>query len=293
MAIMAMSGIPIVSLLCLLVCPIAVVAAIMLFRRRKGPTHPICGKCGYAVRGLPTFTCPECGSDLREVGISMPGTRRELGPVARILIWTILLPIPALPISAVVATFIPFMHVTEISRTIVCQYGHPDATFRVEMESRVLAWTSSLPTQPVPPQKMTLHLENTTAPALTIDLATGGYRYTDKNGQTVEKSSGFGQEALADWMQAAGIDTTDPITRDKVKDILFCINETPNAKGKFTNLAPDPALGGTNTITAQPSVTSVSFESLKSTLWLILTFWLLVWLAGIWRILRRRPSTAS
>lgn len=28
-----------------------------------------CGACGYAVRGLTTFTCPECGADLREVGM--------------------------------------------------------------------------------------------------------------------------------------------------------------------------------------------------------------------------------
>ena len=33
------------------------------------PIEPACGKCGYAVRGLDTFICPECGSDLRQVGI--------------------------------------------------------------------------------------------------------------------------------------------------------------------------------------------------------------------------------
>ena|SRR5690242_16377075 len=34
---------------------------------------PCCRACGYAVKGLPTFICPECGSDLREVGIATPG----------------------------------------------------------------------------------------------------------------------------------------------------------------------------------------------------------------------------
>lgn len=28
-----------------------------------------CGKCGYNVRGIESWTCPECGADLREVGI--------------------------------------------------------------------------------------------------------------------------------------------------------------------------------------------------------------------------------
>ena len=41
-------------------------------------TQPSCRACGYAVRGLPSFTCPECGSDLREVGIDTPGTGAEI-----------------------------------------------------------------------------------------------------------------------------------------------------------------------------------------------------------------------
>jgi len=32
-------------------------------------TEPLCGNCGYNVRGLTTFICPECGQDLRDVGI--------------------------------------------------------------------------------------------------------------------------------------------------------------------------------------------------------------------------------
>jgi hypothetical protein len=47
--------------------------AVILWRflRRKpaASAGSVCGKCGYDVSGLPTFTCPECGSDLRQVGI--------------------------------------------------------------------------------------------------------------------------------------------------------------------------------------------------------------------------------
>ena len=41
-------------------------------------TVPSCRACGYAVKGLPSFTCPECGSDLREVGIDTPGAGQEV-----------------------------------------------------------------------------------------------------------------------------------------------------------------------------------------------------------------------
>src|ERR1700710_2036262 len=57
----------IVSLMAILV------TTIILFRRRGRAAQSACGHCGYDVRGLPTFTCPECGSDLRQVGIRSSG----------------------------------------------------------------------------------------------------------------------------------------------------------------------------------------------------------------------------
>lgn len=45
----------------------------VLVRRRVGP--PACGVCHYAVEGLTSFNCPECGADLRKAGIT---TRRPL-----------------------------------------------------------------------------------------------------------------------------------------------------------------------------------------------------------------------
>ena len=43
---------------------------LMLMRRQKmGTEGGTCGKCGYMVKGLSVLDCPECGADLREVGI--------------------------------------------------------------------------------------------------------------------------------------------------------------------------------------------------------------------------------
>jgi class 3 adenylate cyclase len=49
-------------------------------RRRPG-SDPACGKCGYAGRGLTTFVCPECGADLREVGI-IPAAKQKSAKTA-------------------------------------------------------------------------------------------------------------------------------------------------------------------------------------------------------------------
>ena len=47
------------------------------YLQKGGDTGGRCGRCDYLVRELPSFQCPECGSDLREVGITAP--RRRVG----------------------------------------------------------------------------------------------------------------------------------------------------------------------------------------------------------------------
>lgn len=42
------------------------------------PTEPACGECFYAVAGNDSLRCPECGSDLRQVGIILPKGRGQL-----------------------------------------------------------------------------------------------------------------------------------------------------------------------------------------------------------------------
>jgi lipid-A-disaccharide synthase-like uncharacterized protein len=44
---------------------------------RARPDVPVCGQCGYVVRGISSLTCPECGSDLREVGVLAPTRRAQ------------------------------------------------------------------------------------------------------------------------------------------------------------------------------------------------------------------------
>ncbi len=50
---------------------------------------PRCGACGYPTRGIAELVCPECGADLREVGIRPPGARRDSRLGAAVL-WSLL-----------------------------------------------------------------------------------------------------------------------------------------------------------------------------------------------------------
>lgn len=51
--------------------------------------EPGCGRCGYPVRGLRTFNCPECGGDFRKVGIRSPYLKPDRGYIAPIVLWSI------------------------------------------------------------------------------------------------------------------------------------------------------------------------------------------------------------
>jgi hypothetical protein len=65
----------------------------VLLKRHYGAPGPVaCGACGYPVRGLTSWTCPECGADLQAVGTTQPG--RRLTGLA-LYGWAMLLSVPA------------------------------------------------------------------------------------------------------------------------------------------------------------------------------------------------------
>ncbi len=62
-----------VSSAIIVVLLLALAGLMWFIKRRRAQGAGTCGKCGYNVTGLPTFICPECGSDLRDVGINQGG----------------------------------------------------------------------------------------------------------------------------------------------------------------------------------------------------------------------------
>src|SRR5678815_1579302 len=72
---------------------LAVRRVLPAIRRRRRGTLPQCRTCGYPVEGLPTTTCPECGSDLRGRGTWLPTTvpprLRPVNRLRRIVVWTL------------------------------------------------------------------------------------------------------------------------------------------------------------------------------------------------------------
>jgi hypothetical protein len=80
-----------------------VAIVLLMIGRRYSASEPSCGQCGYAVEGLETLKCPECGADLRKVGIVTPQAGRGWRPFVLVVIlglaWTLLVPAIGLPVS--------------------------------------------------------------------------------------------------------------------------------------------------------------------------------------------------
>jgi len=73
------AGVSIIGLLVILILLALIAAGVTLIilglvgRKPRLADGGVCGKCGYSVKGLTGLNCPECGGDLREVGIERPG----------------------------------------------------------------------------------------------------------------------------------------------------------------------------------------------------------------------------
>lgn len=71
--------------LCLLAlgCVKSIVALVRVALPERPLKAPRCVACGYDISGLPTWTCPECGRDLRRVGVL--GTHQRQRPPGKVL----------------------------------------------------------------------------------------------------------------------------------------------------------------------------------------------------------------
>lgn len=135
---------------------------------RQPWTEPRCGRCGYCVWGAPSFVCPECGSDLREVGIV---ARRRVGGMVWGALWTVLLPIPALFLWALFYnTVAPRVHTVRYDRVIECKYDYdPVGTLRVQFDGEETVW-GPRPFTGIPLRRLTLWWEDRPASALVVEL---------------------------------------------------------------------------------------------------------------------------
>lgn len=247
---------------------------------------PVCGQCGYCVRGITALTCPECGSDLREVGIIAPNMRLPMPRFAKGFLWTILLPIAATFISwLLLITILPFSVRHKASRDITARF--PFVNTRVHIYGQERPWQPNIIRQvPFHPDSY-LIVEDNIHSFLDVDLSTGAFEYFPSGGQVIRQSSGFSSAVVAKWLGTAG----NPQAQAVSDAVYNAINEMHQGIG----WQPAPILDKNGTQIGSASATIgwvVHDEAHPAVIISLMVFWLVVWIYGLRIIYRRRRFTA-
>jgi hypothetical protein len=279
------------SLICIFSSVLLVLAAFVLFvlrsrTTRQKPQQPACGGCGYPVQGLPGFICPECGCDLRTVGIRVPDQRvTQAAGIMWGLAWTILLAIAAVvtTVALQAAGALPNQYrQSQITRLVPKHRGFVEATIRAEAVKVAFAPPFTDPDVPsaIASATLTFTIGTPTPPIkITWQPANGkisGIRNGDPNA--------IGQPLTEAWLTqqyiVLGLDPNDPTIERELQELGRLIQpdqlrDPMPDEGAFTS-ANTAWRYRTNPIGAPYA----------------LGFWLIVWLAGLMWTLRRfrRPT---
>lgn len=211
---------PLIFLALLLACVAGLIILWIRVLRMPKAAGPSCGKCGYLVQGMSTFQCPECGSDLRQVGIDTAKQRGTLRPWAFALGWSLLYPLPALLVVGILIAIGPMVFHDRESVTAAPASGayqqirlvyttrSPRAAFFRSSPQVVATNVPSPVSSPNPSAKPTLTSLRATlttnhgqASTLTVDPTTLSYKYPGGGGSKVDAN------AVDQWFSHAGVNT--------------------------------------------------------------------------------------
>ena len=268
--------------------------------RRPGSALPHCRACGYPARGLSTFQCPECGSDLREVGITT-GADKALGLGAFLLAWTLLLIFPAALFTQVVLQELaPHRQHVEARLDLRPQSG---AGYTVAIQATVTRSgrghggyfsTSSGPPTPVgrpaqvvvtmnrwppgvAPDAVSVELTNAgRTVTLTHDPATDVTRMSGISGQS-PGAAPLSAERIRSLFEHTGLDTNDPERRVEAEALHDILTAVAAGLPRFT----------TDRYAVGRHITGGGTQD-AAWGWGMGLFWLVVYAAGIVIFVRRR-----
>lgn len=241
--------------------------------RRNTPAHPSCGRCGYAVAGLTTLRCPECGSDLREVGIRTPAAARATPRAAWAILFTMLLFVAALITTGILSGGLPRYELTRWQTRLA---DPPSKTFNSIHLEAVSRHQLGGPLAPVLTAHL-IHLDGRAAPTIQFDPRSDELRERAPGASRATVLGPLDASTVEQWFANAGLPIDDPLVRAEAVEIarqlrMLSTGSTALRTGLFS------------------SGTTGSSTTSSPNRWFIgsLFFWLPVWFTGLWLILRKR-----
>jgi hypothetical protein len=197
--------------------------------QRDPAAPPACGACGYDTTGLTSLTCPECGADLRVVGIRR-GRPAELGAgfvvafVALLLAWAVC----GFVLASAVSALSPARRFKD---QVVRLSGPASGAYQaVDVVAHATGWEGAPVRARVDLQLVPL-TPGATPPA------------------PLHASAGTDARAVLAWLSNAGVDASDPRVRDEAQAIAMSAlrglrTRERYGSGGFTGSAVSGGMGG-------------------------------------------------
>ena len=269
-------------------------AAIHIRARKLRGDLARCGRCGYAVAALTRMVCPECGSDLRDVGI-VPASKGALQMFLLLAIpSTFLLMLFALISVCLVAILLTYLigARTTWEEDILLRWTPWTVMFRVEVHG--LSYRSETSAIANSITKQRLRTTQGISSTLTVNPARGECSYESRNGKLVTKAGKLDANLIVEWLSANGRKPAKPKWGvERAKAVVELVDRMTSAAGGRGQLrVPDPEQEGKYLAQAAYYRRDMRFWSPRG--WYLpaaTTFWFIIWLA--WLIFLHRKIRAG
>jgi len=267
-----------------LICALAA-GAVWTVRRsrwRSPASEPACGQCGYFVTGLCGNVCPECGSDLRIVGVVAPGEARQAQARFTVAILALLLPLPMVIGWRVVHPLLP-KRLTSHSQVILAR-PTSGVYHQIQIDAGGSRWVF-FRSGPLLPTDLAIRVfrDPSRAALLFIDLGdpgpvtSHGHQY-----RILRRSNEFNRDMLLGWVaDELGLDSGNAQVRMEMSELESLVQNGMRGGG-FS-----PSAGS-----SWSSVSASSAGAVSAPLWMLFA-WVALWTVAAVLVLRRmlrRPT---
>ncbi|HEY2588079.1 MAG TPA: hypothetical protein VGI81_20215 [Tepidisphaeraceae bacterium] len=263
---------------------------------------PVCGGCGYSVVGLSRMTCPECGGDLRTVGILTPlAPRSGIGVLGACIGFSVLLAFIAIVASIGIYSVLPPHRSFE--KQVWLMGPKSGAYALATLEAKGATWRTPPLNVPVEIEIESSHLGSlptswSSLPQMTV-YPDGRYEFRGGSAPRVARSDGFGSPAVLEWLKAAGVNTTSPDIAAEASEIAGQVRGVARASHEvIARQSPDfyssnsSRSDSTGEFASRASRDQGEISPPGWAALVILAFWIFVWLAGL-RFLNRRAAPTN
>jgi hypothetical protein len=184
----------------------------------RRPSFSRCANCGYSTAGLPTWICPECGSDLRIVGIDAAVKQMQIPRSLKVIAWTLLVVVAAPVFTGALLDLgvVPFPG--KIVNTLVLQSPGSNA---YRLISITVFSTDGYDSGRLS-NGMSIELLPTYSGGQAMFVSFNAAGFYQRAGKQEPLYAPPTQEQILDWMSSAGIDCRLPLVQ-KEADEIFAI----------------------------------------------------------------------